>query len=183
MNLKNNPVLVSLLGLTIIFSGCTPSGTGAASDEKVESATVSPVEKEKGEKSPPNVVFVITDDQGYGDLGCTGNARIKTPNTDKLANESIWLTDYHVAPTCSPTRAALMSGHWTNRTGVWHTIHGTFDAPCHMRERLVNSLKKMDMRLGCLVNGTLVIITLIARRTEGFTEVYRHGGGGGWTNS
>ena len=72
----------------------------------------------------PNVVIVITDDQGYGDLGCTGNPVIKTPHTDKLANESVWLTDYHVAPTCSPTRAALMSGHWTNRTGVWHTIMG-----------------------------------------------------------
>ena len=72
----------------------------------------------------PNVVLVITDDQGYGDLGCTGNPVIKTPHTDKLANESVWLSDYHVAPTCSPTRAALISGHWTNRTGVWHTIMG-----------------------------------------------------------
>ena len=72
----------------------------------------------------PNVVLVITDDQGYGDLGCTGNPIIKTPHTDKLANESVWLDDYHVAPTCSPTRAALVSGHWTNRTGVWHTIMG-----------------------------------------------------------
>jgi arylsulfatase A-like enzyme len=72
----------------------------------------------------PNIVLVITDDQGYGDLGCTGNPVIKTPHTDKLANESVWLTDYHVAPTCSPTRAALISGHWTNRTGVWHTIMG-----------------------------------------------------------
>ena len=42
----------------------------------------------------PNVVLVITDDQGYGDLGCTGNPVIKTPHTDKLANESVWLTDY-----------------------------------------------------------------------------------------
>jgi hypothetical protein len=50
----------------------------------------------------PNIVIVITDDQGYGDLGCTGNPVIKTPHTDKLANESVWLTDYHVAPTCSP---------------------------------------------------------------------------------
>ena len=59
--------------------------------------------------SPANVVIVITDDQGYGDLGCTGNPVVKTPHLDRLANESIWLTDYHVAPTCSPTRAALMS--------------------------------------------------------------------------
>ena len=76
------------------------------------------------DKKQPNVVIVITDDQGYGDLGCTGNPVIKTPHLDRLANESVWLTDYHVAPTCSPTRAALMSGHWTNRTGAWHTIMG-----------------------------------------------------------
>ena len=52
--------------------------------------------------SKPNIVIVITDDQGYGDLGCTGNPIVKTPHTDALANESIWLTDYHVAPTCPP---------------------------------------------------------------------------------
>ena len=72
----------------------------------------------------PNIVIVITDDQGYGDLGCHGNPVIKTPHLDKLHDESTVLTDYHVAPTCSPTRAALLTGHWTNRTGVWHTIQG-----------------------------------------------------------
>ncbi|MGI9241839.1 MAG: arylsulfatase [Verrucomicrobiales bacterium] len=70
----------------------------------------------------PNVVFVITDDQGYGDLGFTGNPVIKTPHLDKLAGESVWLDDYHVAPSCSPTRSALLTGRWTNRTGVWHTF-------------------------------------------------------------
>jgi hypothetical protein len=72
----------------------------------------------------PNIVFVITDDQGYGDLGRTGNPIIKTPHIDRLAAESSQLTDYHVAPTCSPTRSALLTGHWTDRTGVWHTING-----------------------------------------------------------
>ena len=72
----------------------------------------------------PNVVLVITDDQGYGDLSCHGNPVLKTPAIDQLFGESIRLTDYHVSPTCSPTRAALLTGHWTNRTGVWHTIAG-----------------------------------------------------------
>ncbi len=54
----------------------------------------------------PNVVLVITDDQGYGDLSCHGNPVLKTPNLDKLHADSVRLTDYHVAPTCSPTRAA-----------------------------------------------------------------------------
>ena len=66
----------------------------------------------------------MTDDQGYGDLSCHGNPVLKTPNIDQLYAESIRLADYHVAPTCSPTRAALLTGHWTNRTGVWHTIMG-----------------------------------------------------------
>ena len=74
--------------------------------------------------APTNVVFVISDDQGYGDLGCTGNPIIKTPHIDQLASESSGLSDYHVAPTCSPTRCSLLTGHWTNRTGVWHTIMG-----------------------------------------------------------
>ncbi len=51
----------------------------------------------------PNIVFVITDDQGYGDLGFTGNPIVKTPHLDRLAAESSQLKDYHVAPTCSPT--------------------------------------------------------------------------------
>ena len=52
----------------------------------------------------------MTDDQGYGDVGAHGNTMIRTPNLDKLAGESVRLTDFHVDPTCAPTRAALMTG-------------------------------------------------------------------------
>ena len=55
----------------------------------------------------PNVIFILTDDQGYGDLACHGNPIIKTPNLDRLHGESIRFTDFHVSPTCSPTRALL----------------------------------------------------------------------------
>ena len=72
----------------------------------------------------PNVILVMTDDQGYGDLGCHGNDVIVTPNLDELYDQSIRLTDFHVDPTCSPTRSALMTGHYSSRTGVWHTIMG-----------------------------------------------------------
>ena len=72
----------------------------------------------------PNVIIVITDDQGYGDLACHGNPYIKTPNLDKLHTQSTRLTNYHVGPTCAPTRAALVTGRYCNRTGVWHTIMG-----------------------------------------------------------
>ncbi len=72
----------------------------------------------------PNVVFVLTDDQGYGDLSCHGNPVLQTPNLDALHASSVRLTDYHVGPTCAPTRAGLLTGHYANSTGVWHTIGG-----------------------------------------------------------
>ena len=72
----------------------------------------------------PNVIVVVTDDQGYGDLSCHGNPVLKTPNLDALHAGSVRLTDFHVDPTCSPTRAALMTGRYSTRTGVWHTIAG-----------------------------------------------------------
>ncbi|MGJ8676890.1 MAG: arylsulfatase [Akkermansiaceae bacterium] len=72
----------------------------------------------------PNVVLVITDDQGYGDLGFTGNTVIQTPHIDKLRDESVLLDNFHVDPTCGPTRSALMTGRYSNRVGVWHTVQG-----------------------------------------------------------
>ena len=72
----------------------------------------------------PNIVLVLTDDQGYGDLGCTGNPVLQTPNIDAFHEDSVRLTDFHVGPTCAPTRAGLWTGHYANSTGVWHTIGG-----------------------------------------------------------
>ena len=117
------------------------------------------------------------DDQGYGDLGHTGNPIIKTPNIDALAAESTSLTDYHVAPTCSPTRAALMTGHWTDRTGVWHTINGR------------SMLRENEVTLGQLLKDNGYSTGMFGKwhlgdnypyrpEDRGFDEVYRHGGGG-----
>jgi arylsulfatase A-like enzyme len=72
----------------------------------------------------PNVVLVMTDDQGYGDIAAHGNTMLRTPTLDRLHSESVRLTDFHVDPTCSPTRSALMTGRYSTRTGVWHTIAG-----------------------------------------------------------
>ncbi len=74
--------------------------------------------------APPNVILIMTDDQGYGDVGAHGNAMISTPNLDRFAAQAVRLTDFHVDPTCSPSRSALMSGRYSTRTGVWHTIMG-----------------------------------------------------------
>lgn len=75
-------------------------------------------------EKPLNVVLIITDDQGYGDVGIHGNTMLKTPNLDALARQSIRFTNFHVDPTCAETRAALMTGRYACRTGVWHTVLG-----------------------------------------------------------
>ena len=70
----------------------------------------------------PNVILVLIDDQGYGDISLHGNPVLETPNIDDLGRQSVRLTDFHVDPTCSPTRAALLTGKYSRRVGVWHTI-------------------------------------------------------------
>ena len=70
----------------------------------------------------PNVIVIMTDDQGMGDMSCMGNPYVETPNVDKLWADSVRLTDYHVCPTCSPTRAGFVTGRYTNRVGAWWTV-------------------------------------------------------------
>src|SRR5512140_3002106 len=72
----------------------------------------------------PNVIVVMSDDQGYGDLSCTGNPVIKTPNMDKLAGEGVRFTNFHVDSYCTPTRSALMTGRYAHRVGGWGTTSG-----------------------------------------------------------
>ena len=72
----------------------------------------------------PNVILIMADDQGYGDLACHGNPVIETPQLDRLYREAVRFTNFHVDPTCSPTRGALMSGKYSHRAKVWHTIAG-----------------------------------------------------------
>ena len=69
----------------------------------------------------PNVIIIMTDDQGYGDLSCHGNPILKTPNLDLLHSESVRFTDFHVSPFCTPTRAALMTGNHPGVTGAYRT--------------------------------------------------------------
>ncbi len=72
--------------------------------------------------SRPNIVLVITDDQGYGPVGRHGHPWIKTPNLDALYDKSARFTRFLVSPTCAPTRSALMTGRHPMRNGVTHTI-------------------------------------------------------------
>lgn len=125
----------------------------------------------------PNILFILTDDQGYGDLSAHGNPVLKTPNLDKFRAESARLTDYHVSPTCAPTRSALLTGRHEFRNGVTHTI---FE-----RERLTLTamtlpqvLQAAGYRTGIFGKWHLGDEAAYQPGKRGFDEVFIHGAGG-----
>ncbi|MBI1320148.1 MAG: sulfatase-like hydrolase/transferase [Candidatus Hydrogenedens sp.] len=69
--------------------------------------------------APPNIVFILADDLGWTDLHCQGSEFYETPNLDKLAAEGMRFTRYYASPNCAPSRAALMSGQYAPRTGIY----------------------------------------------------------------
>ena len=77
-----------------------------------------------GQADSPNVIVIMTDDQGYGDFGFMGNKQIETPSLDALASESLMFQHFYVSPVCSPTRACLMTGRYNYRTRVVDTFAG-----------------------------------------------------------
>src|ERR1051325_6984766 len=68
---------------------------------------------------PPNIVYILADDLGWTDVGCQGSKYYETPNIDKLASQGLRLTSFYHSQNCAPTRAALMSGQYAPRTGVY----------------------------------------------------------------
>ncbi|MGD8239014.1 MAG: sulfatase-like hydrolase/transferase, partial [Armatimonadota bacterium] len=72
----------------------------------------------------PNVLLVMTDDQGYGDLSCHGNPVLKTPNLDRLHGQSLRFTDFHVAPMCTPTRGQILTGRDAMANGATFVCMG-----------------------------------------------------------
>ena len=82
----------------------------------------------QGEAAPrrPNVLLIVVDDLGYGDLGCYGSKEIRTPSMDRLASQGVRLTDFYVsAPICSPTRASLLTGRYPQHSGFeWAVGYG-----------------------------------------------------------
>lgn len=131
----------------------------------------------KGKGRRPNVVLVMTDDQGYGDLRCHGNEVIDTPNLDKLHGRSIRLTDFHVDPTCSPTRSSLMTGHYSTKTGVWHTIMGRSLLGAH-ETTMADVFSASGYETGIFGKWHLGDNYPFRPQDRGFGEVLIHGGGG-----
>ncbi|MEE3052785.1 MAG: arylsulfatase [Planctomycetota bacterium] len=125
----------------------------------------------------PNVVLVITDDQGYGDVAAHGNKMIQTPNIDRLHSISVRLTDFHVDPTCSPTRSALMSGRYSTRTGVWHTIMGR-SIMSSSELTIAEVFKAAGYTTGMYGKWHLGDNYPCRPQDQGFDETFYHGGGG-----
>ncbi len=129
------------------------------------------------EPDRPNVILIMTDDQGYGDIAAHGNSMIETPNMDRLWRDSVRLTNYHVDPTCSPTRCALMTGRYSTRTGVWHTVMG----------RSLMDPNELTLAEVFKANGYVTAMFgkwhlgdnyPLRPEDQGFDYVARHGGGG-----
>lgn len=125
----------------------------------------------------PNVILIITDDQGNGDLGCHGNPVIRTPNLDAFARQSVELTRYQVCPVCSPTRSSLLTGRYNYRTGVVDTYIGR--SMMHTDETTIAEiLRNAGYRTGIFGKWHLGDNYPLRPQDQGFDEVLVHGGGG-----
>lgn len=132
---------------------------------------------EKLAATKPNIILVMTDDQGMGDLSCMGNELLRTPNLDRFYEMSTRFTDFHVSPTCAPTRSAIFSGRHEFRNGVTHTIKE--------RERMALStttfpslLQKAGYETGIFGKWHLGDEDEYQPYNRGFTETFIHGAGG-----
>jgi len=120
----------------------------------------------------PNVLLIVSDDQGYGDFGCYGNDIIQTPNLDRLHSQSVRLENFYVNPVCAPTRAALMTGRYNYRTGVWDTWKGRMD----MRSSeltLAEILRDHGYRTGIFGKWHLGENAPMRPQDQGFEDTFR----------
>ncbi|SFB53535.1 arylsulfatase [Algoriphagus aquimarinus] len=135
------------------------------------------IQSEVFAQQKPNVIFVITDDQGMGDLGSMGNKIIKTPNLDAFHEDAVRFTNYHVSTTCAPSRGAIMTGRYTNRLNVFHTISGR--SLLYEDEVILPQIFAQNgYTNGMFGKWHLGDNYPFRPEDRGFHEVVRHGGGG-----
>lgn len=125
----------------------------------------------------PNVVLVMTDDQGWGDFGFHGNEKIKTPRLDALSRQSIELTQFYVSPVCSPTRASLLTGRYNYRTGAIDTYLGR-SSMAPDETTLAEMLSQAGYRTGIFGKWHLGDNYPTRPIDQGFAEALVHRGGG-----
>lgn len=128
-------------------------------------------------KERPNVILIVTDDQGYGDMSSHGNPWLKTPNLDQMSAESVRLEDYHVDPVCTPTRAALMSGRHSLRVGAWAVTEGR-QLLNPDETTMADVFKASGYRTGMFGKWHLGDTYPYAPRFRGFQDVVCHRAGG-----
>lgn len=129
------------------------------------------------QKTRPNILLIMTDDQGYGDFGFTGNPHVKTPHIDQLAVRSTRLTNYHNSPVCAPTRASLLTGRYHQRTGVHDTYNGGAIMAAE-ETTLAEILGKNGYRTGMVGKWHLGDNYPFRPSDQGFQYSLVHGGGG-----
>ncbi|MEM1108367.1 MAG: arylsulfatase [Planctomycetota bacterium] len=124
----------------------------------------------------PNVLLIVTDDQGYGDFGCTGNPWLKTPALDDLQADAVRLQQFHTDPMCAPSRAALLTGQYSARAGVWSTLTGRYflnrDLPT-----MADLFRGAGYRTGHFGKWHLGDSASYLPHDRGFDETLYHGGG------
>tara|TARA_R110002049_G_scaffold50370_2_gene142991 strand:+ start:57010 stop:58761 length:1752 start_codon:yes stop_codon:yes gene_type:complete len=144
---------------TILLSACSVCTAVASADSR------------------PNIIIVMPDDMGYGDLGATGNPIIRTPNLDRFAKESSHLTNFYVSPVCSPTRACLMTGRYNYRTRVIDTFKGrSMMDPAEVT--IAEVLGEAGYATGIFGKWHLGDNYPMRPQDQGFDEVLIHRGGG-----
>lgn len=125
----------------------------------------------------PNIILVITDDQGYGDVSAHGSPDVLTPSMDLLKSQGISLEDFHASPTCAPTRSAIMTARHPFKNAITHTIlereRMTLDATT-----LPQVLKRADYSCGIFGKWHLGDEAEYQPDNRGFDEVFIHGAGG-----
>jgi len=125
----------------------------------------------------PNVIIIVTDDQGYGDIASHGHPHVITPNMDRLRDISVRLENFHVDPTCAPSRASLMTGRYSARVGVWHTVKGR-NLLREDETTLAEVFREEGYRTGIFGKWHLGDSYPYAARFRGFGEAIVHAAGG-----